>query len=144
MMGSSTDSHCLLTLVDRKTGYLLVGKLSARTVAVTNRRANQLIRSSPRPVRTLTVDNGTEFHGYNELEKTMGARFFFATPYHSWERGTSENTNGLLRQYFPKKKSLAAVSQSRCSKVADMLNRRPRKRLNYLTPEECFELRHTP
>lgn len=144
MMGASTDTHCLLTLVDRKTGFLMVGKLSSRTVAATNRRAAQLIHSSPRPVRTLTVDHGTEFHGYKQLERRTGTRFYFATPYHSWERGTSENTNGLLRQYFPKKKSLAAVSQSHCSQVAAKLNHRPRKRLNYLTPEECFVLRHTP
>ncbi|MEJ2343543.1 MAG: IS30 family transposase, partial [Gemmatimonadales bacterium] len=104
VMGSSRDRHCLLTLVDRKTGYTLVGKLASRTVADTNRRAIELIQSTERRVRTVTVDHGTEFHGYKDIEAQTGARFYFATPYHSWERGTSENTNGLLRQYFPKRK----------------------------------------
>ena len=144
IMGSSNDSHCLLILVDRKTGYTLAGKLSSRTVAATNRRAKTLIRRSPRSVRTLTVDHGTEFHGYKDIEQATDVRFYFATPYHSWERGTSENTNGLFRQYFPKRQSLAHVSQRHCSKIAAKLNRRPRKRLNYLTPEECFVLRTSP
>ena len=128
-------------LPDQRTVF---GKLPARTVAATNRRAASLISSSPRRVRTITVDHGTEFHGYKKLEGDTGARFYFATPYHSWERGTSENTNGLLRQYFPKKKSMARVSQNQCSKIAAKLNQRPRKRLKYLTPEECFVFRHTP
>jgi IS30 family transposase len=143
VMGSS-DKHCLLTLVDRKTGYLLVGKLGSRTVADTNRRAVDLIRNARRRVRTITVDHGTEFHGYKAIEAATGSRFYFATPYHSWERGTSENTNGLLRQYFPKRKSMAHVTQRDCSRIARRLNRRPRKRLGFLTPEECYERKTLP
>ena len=138
LMGSA-DQHCLLTLVDRKTGYLLVGKLRSRTVAATNRRAVDLIRKARRRVRTVTVDHGTEFHGYKAIEAATGSLFYFATPYHSWERGTSENTNGLLRQYFPKRKSMARVTQRDCSRIARKLNRRPRKRLGFLTPDECYE-----
>lgn len=139
MMGSARDRHCLLTLVDRKTGYTLVGKLDSRTVRDTNRRVTQLIRHTERRVRTVTVDHGTEFHGYRDIEAKTGARFYFATPYHSWERGTSENTNGLLRQYFPKRKSLAHVTQKHCDWAAAQLNHRPRKRLGYFTPAECYE-----
>ena len=139
MLGSS-DKHCVLTFVDRKTGYLLLGKLEARTADATNRRASTLIRRAQRPVRTVTVDNGTEFHGYKTIEAATGARFYFATPHHSWERGTCENTNGLLRQYLPKKKSLARLSQADCDRIARRLNDRPRKRLDYLTPAECYEL----
>lgn len=62
----------------------------------------ELINAATRTVRTITVDHGTEFHGYKDIERATGSRFYFATPYHSWERGTSENTNGLIRQYFPK------------------------------------------
>jgi len=138
MIGSS-DKHCVLTLVDRKTGYLLLGKLEARTAEATNRRATALIRRAKRGVRTVTVDNGTEFHGFRGIEAATGARFYFATPHHSWERGTCENTNGLLRQYLPKRTSIAHVSQPDCHRIARTLNHRPRKRLHYLTPAECYE-----
>ncbi len=108
MIGSS-DKHCVLTLVDRKTGYTMIGKLESRTVKAVNRRAIGLLRGSRRRVRTVTVDNGTEFHGHKKIEATTGTRFFFAAPYHSWERGTSENTNGLIRQYLPKRTSMAPM-----------------------------------
>ena len=140
VMGSSKDRHCLLTLVDRKTGFVLIGKLENRTVEETNRKAIELIQRARRRVRTITVDHGTEFHGYKTVEAATGARFYFATPYHSWERGTSENTNGLIRQYFPRGHSLKHITQEDCDAVAQALNSRPRKRLHYLTPEECFEL----
>ncbi len=134
----SSDKHCVLTLVDRKTGYVMIGKLKARTVEATNRRAIGLLRGSRRRVRTVTVDNGTEFHGYKKIEATTGTRFFFAAPYHSWERGTSENTNGLIRQYLPKRTSMAQITQSDCNRIAATLNRRPPKRLGFKTPEECY------
>jgi transposase, IS30 family len=121
MLGSS-DKHCVLTLVDRRTGYLLLGKLQARNTEATNHRAIGLIRRTQRRVRTVTVDNGTEFHGYKTIEAATGARFYFATPHHSWERGTCENTNGLLRQYLPKKKSIAHISQADCNRIARRLN----------------------
>ena len=130
---------CILTLVERKIGLVLVAKLRARTVAELNRAAVHLIQNAPVPVRTITADNGTEFHGYKDIEAATGAKFFFATPHHSWERGTSENTNGLIRQYLPKRKSMARVTQHRCSRIAQQLNERPRKRLDYLTPEECYD-----
>ncbi len=100
--GSAADRHCILTLVDRKTGYVQIGKLEDRTVETTNRAAIQLIRSAGRRVRTLTLDNGTEFHGYKQIEAATGAVIYFATPHHSWERATNENTNGLIRKYLPK------------------------------------------
>jgi len=138
MVGSS-DQHSVLTLVDRKTGYLLIGKLTARNAAQTARCAISLLRNAPSPVRTITVDNGTEFHSYRLIEAATGARFYFATPHHSWERGTSENTNGLLRQYLPKRTSMAHLTQRACDRLAKHLNNRPRKRLDYLTPRECYE-----
>lgn len=133
-----TGRPCVLTMVERKTGFLLIGQLHARTTAEVNRRTIQLIRSQPRPVRTITADNGTEFHQYNTVERATHARFYFAAPYHSWERGTNENTNGLLRQYLPKRSSMATLTQQQCNSIARHLNRRPRKRLGYRTPEECY------
>ena len=135
-----TDKHCIATLVDRKTGYVMIGKLKARTVAELNRAAIELINSAARRIRSVTVDNGTEFHGYKTIEAATGADFFFATPHRSWERGTNENTNGLIRQYVPKRTSLAHLTQNHCDSIADKLNNRPRKRLGYRTPAECYEL----
>lgn len=135
-----TDKHCLLTLVDRKTGFTMIGKLKARTVEATNRRAIELINNARRRVRSVTVDNGTEFHGYKAVEIATGADFYFATPHHSWERGTNENTNGLIRQYAPKRTSLAHLTQEDCDAIAQKLNNRPRKRLGFRTPAECFLL----
>ena len=129
---------CVLSLVERKTGYLALGKLEARTTAEVNRRAVALIRAQPRPLHTITSDNGTEFHDYAAIEQATAARFYFATPHHAWERGTNENTNGLIRQYIPKRQSMARLTQHDCTAIARKLNRRPRKRLGYRTPEECY------
>jgi IS30 family transposase len=135
-----TDKHSIVTLVDRKTGYVMIGKIEARTVEATNRAAIELINSAARRIRSVTVDNGTEFHGYKAIEAATGADFYFATPHHSWERGTNENTNGLIRQYAPKRTSLAHLTQADCDSIAEKLNNRPRKRLGYRTPKECYEL----
>ena len=80
----------------------------------------------------------SEFHGYKAIEAATGSSFYFATPYHSWERGTSENTNGLIRQYLPKRTSMAHITQHSCDRIAHTLNTRPRKRLRYRTPKECY------
>jgi transposase, IS30 family len=138
MLGDGPSGACLLTLVERNTGYTLIGKLAHRTGEEVNARALPLIRAQSRPVRTITVDNGTEFHAYKQLEATLPTRFYFATPHHSWERGTNENTNGLIRQYFPKRTSLEHVTQRDCTRIATKLNHRPRKRLGFRTPEECY------
>ena len=138
MLGDSQAGACVLSLVERKTGYLLLGQLRQRLSAAVNARAQQLIADQPHPVRTITVDNGTEFHEYARLEQATAARFYFATPHHAWERGTNENTNGLIRQYLPKRQSMAHLSQHDCNRIATKLNRRPRKRLGFRTPEECY------
>ena len=138
VMGSP-NQHCVLTLVDRKSGYTMIGKLAERTIDATNRRTVMLLRTARRRTHTITDDNGTEFHGYKTIEAQTAARFYFATPHHSWERGTNENTNGLIRQYLPKGQSMRALTQHTCTTIARQLNRRPRKRLGYRTPEECYE-----
>ena len=139
VLGDSQGGACILTLVERKSGYTAIGKLARRTGADVNARARQLIRAQPRSVRTITVDNGTEFHAYAALEKTIPTRFYFATPHHSWERGTNENTNGLIRQYLPKRVSMEHLTQRDCTRIATKLNQRPRKRLGFRTPEECYD-----
>ena len=76
-------------------------------------------------------------HSCRQIESATGVAFYFATPHHSWERGTNENTNGLVRQYLPKGQSMAHVTQADCDEIAARLNSRSRKRLGFLTPEEC-------
>ena len=136
-----TTSDCVVTLVERATGYLLLGKMTARTVAELNRATLALIRAHPGRSASITADNGTEFHGYLELEAVTGVPFYFATPHHSWERGTNENTNGLLRQDLPKGQSMARLTQTQCHRIAHHLNQRPRKRYDYKTPNQCFKVR---
>lgn len=134
----SHDQHCIVTLVERKTAFTLIGKLRARTTAELNRKVIQLIRQQHRPVRTITADNGTEFHQFREIEDATGVSFYFATPHHAWERGLNENTNGLIRQYLPKGQSMAHITQADCDAIAHRLNTRPRQRLRFLTPEQCY------
>lgn len=137
----SRDKDCVATLVERKTGYALVGKLADRGMRGMSRRLTKMILRLPACFKTITSDNGTEFHDYASVEQATGVKFYFATPYHSWERGTNENFNGLLRQYLPKRTSQAHITQRDCEAIADKLNRRPRKRLGYRTPAECFHAR---
>lgn len=137
VMGTGSK-HCIVSLVERKSGYLLIGKLKARTQEQTSDRTIRLIRQHAARFKTITADNGTEFHGYESVERATDVPFYFATPHHSWERGTNENTNGLIRQYIPKGVSMTKLDQYQCNAIARQLNRRPRKRLGYRTPEECF------
>ena len=125
-------------MVERKTGYTVLGKLRQRLAVEVNQRARRLIQAQPHRVRTITVDNGTEFHEYAALERATATRFYFATPHHAWERGTNENTNGLIRQYLPKGCSMTRLTQYDCNAIARRLNQRPRKRLGFRTPEECY------
>ena len=137
VMGTGSD-HCIVTLVERATGYLLIGKLRARTMEEAAKRTIQLVKKHPGKFRTITADNGTEFHSYKDIERATGVKFYFATPHHAWERGTNENTNGLIRQYLPKRTSMDHVTQHDCNAIAKKLNTRPRKRYDYDTPEERF------
>lgn len=132
------EKDCITTLVERKTGFALIGKLPDRSKRATSKRMIKLIRRAPDQFKTLTLDNGTEFHDYERIEEESGVEIFFATPYHSWERGCNENFNGLVRQYLPKRKSQKGVTQRDCDEIARQLNDRPRKRLGYRTPKECF------
>lgn len=137
VMGTGSK-HCILSLVERKTGLLMIGKLASRTTAALNARTIELMGSHRGPFITITADNGTEFHNYAEIEAHTQATFYFATPYHSWQRGTNENTNGLIRQYLPRGTNMSSLTQRQCDYIAHCINTRPRKRLAYQTPMECF------
>ena len=138
IMGDDHGRHSALTIVERKTGYLQMGKLVRHCSADAATKTIELIGRRPEMFKTITADNGTEFHGYKITEQATGVPFYFATPHHSWERGTNENTNGLVRQYLPKRTSMAQVGQADLDAIATKLNKRPRKRLGYRTPEECY------
>lgn len=138
IMGDDHGRHSALTVVERKTGYLQMGKLVHHRAADATARTIEIIERQPERFKTITADNGTEFHGYKLVEEATGVEFYFATPHHSWERGTNENTNGLIRQYLPKRTSMARVTQDDLDAIAHKLNARPRKRLGFRTPEECY------
>ena len=137
VMGKGSPD-CIVTLLERKTGFVQIGKLPDRTTASLNKKTITLINRHVWDYKTITADNGTEFHQYGEIEKATRVKFYFANPHHSWERGSNENVNGLIRQYLPKGKSMKQLTQQQCDAIAEKLNTRPRKRLNYKTPEECF------
>jgi IS30 family transposase len=137
VMGSDMR-HCVLTLVERVSGYVIIKKLTARTKEQAAAALKQAINEVRHKVRTITLDNGTEFHDYDKVEAECAVKFYFATPYHSWERGTNENTNGLIRQYLPKGMCMRHVTQVDCDAIATELNDRPRRRLGFKTPSERF------
>ncbi len=132
-------SGFIATQVDRKSRYTVAVKVADKSVET----VNQAIRTKmgqlpPEKVKTMTFDNGKEFAGFKELERALGMRSYFAHPYHSWERGTNENTNGLLRQFFPKGMDFSKITQADVDKAVALLNNRPRKCLTYRTPTVVF------
>lgn len=137
VMGSDLR-HCVLTLVERKTGFAIIKKLTARNTEQVTRAATRAIRRHCRRFKTLTLDNGTEFHDYAVLEQRFPLKVYFAAPYHSWERGSNENFNGLLRQYLPRGMCMRNVTQAQCDQIADDLNHRPRKRYGFETPTALY------
>jgi IS30 family transposase len=132
------SKHCILTMVDRKTGYLFIRKLRNRTTKEVYRAMRVILRNDKYTIRTITPDNGTEFHQFRRIEKDTGVEFYFPPPYQSWARGTNENTNGLIRQYLPKGTSMTRLTQVECNHIARELNRRPRRRYGFRTPEELY------
>jgi IS30 family transposase len=131
-----------LTLVERKSGYLLLGKVPNLQAATVRQAAAKQYATTPAGLRkTLTLDNGKEFAEHEELEAEAALRIYFAKPYSAWQRGTNENTNGLVRQFFPKGTDLAKISEHQFTKVQQLLNDRPRKRLGYRTPNEVLASR---
>lgn len=132
-------SALLATHVERKSRYTVAVKVKDKSADTVTRATLAAMRKLPNnKVRTMTFDNGKEFAGFKYLERGLDMRSYFANPYHSWERGTNENTNGLLRQFFPKGTNFALVRQHQVDRVIKLLNNRPRKCLNYRTPTEVF------
>ena len=129
----------ILTHVERKSGILLADKISDMKAEVVRKTTVQRFQSVPASKRhTVTYDNGIEFAEYEFIERDANMTIYFAYPYHSWERGTNENTNGLLRQFFPKGSAFRNVTQKHIDQAVSLINNRPRKRHGYRTPLEVF------
>lgn len=138
IVGKEKTIH-ILTHVERKSGKLLADKLERATAELTKIKTVERFKAVPKKKKhTITYDNGVTFSEYEMTEKKTGMEIYFAWPYHSWERGTNENCNGLLRQFFPKKSEFAMITQKQIDEACGLINNRPRKRLGYLTPNEVF------
>jgi IS30 family transposase len=128
----------LVTLVERKTRWSTIGKAPNRTAQEVKTVILKCLQPLASKVQTLTYDNGKEFAQHQEISKELYCSGYFAHPYHSWERGLNENTNGLIRQFFSKGKDLSEVTDSEVQAVMNKLNNRPRKCLGFKTPNQVF------
>jgi IS30 family transposase len=131
-------NQAIVSLCERKTKYCLLARVSQKTALLVEQAIGGKLAAHKAKVETITSDNGREFANHQQIAESLEADFFFAHPYHSWERGLNENTNGLVRQYFPKKMPFASITDEQIQVVEDKLNNRPRKTLGYRTPNELF------
>lgn len=140
IVGKNHGQH-ILTIVERKTGLLMMRKLKTPTAQVTEEIMSDALKflADRSLVKTITADNGRQFANHENISKTLNTAFFFARPYHSWERGTNENTNGLIRQYIPKASDFDLLQDMEIRQIEEKLNKRPRKRLNFTSPYEVFK-----
>jgi IS30 family transposase len=128
----------LVTIVERRTKFTLIKKVETKQAEGVTAATIALLKPYSDKVSTITADNGKEFAGHETIAQTLGAQVYFAHPYASWERGLNENTNGLIRQYFPKGSSFEEITDEQVEDVMYRLNHRPRKGLNYQTPHAVF------
>ena len=128
----------LVTIVDRKSKFTLMKKVKSKHADVVTQATIDLLYPLKKLTHTITSDNGKEFAYHEVIAKSLDTNFYFANPYHSWERGLNEHTNGLIRQYIPKKSEFENISKEEIVTIANKLNHRPRKVLGYKTPFEVF------
>jgi transposase, IS30 family len=129
----------MLTLVERRSKYTLIFPLKSKTAQAVEGKMDKDITKGMLPFHSVTFDNGREFTNHQQIAQKMECQVFFAFPYHSWERGLNENTNGLIRQYLPKKTDFKEYSDEYILEVQNKLNNRPRKTLDFLTPIEYLK-----
>ena len=128
----------LVTAVDRKSKFTLIKKVPSKHAEVVTSALIEMLEPIKPVIKTITSDNGKEFAYHKQVSQVLDTDFYFANPYHSWERGLNEHTNGLIRQYLPKKTDFTQISKEEIVTIQDKLNHRPRKVLNYRTPYEVF------
>ena len=129
----------LVTLTERKSRYTLIGLAKDKSAHNVTMTILKMLKGHHHKTHTITYDNGKEFAGHKTIEKQTGSKAYFAHPYHSWERGLNENTNGLIRQYFPKGSDFNKLNPAQIKAVQDKLNQRPRRCLDYETPESIYK-----
>ena len=130
--------QAIVSLTERKSGLALFYKIEHRTKEITASVITKLLNSISDRVHTITSDNGKEFAHHEVIAQALNCNFYFAHPYSSWERGTNENTNGLIRQYFPKHRDFRTINDNEIINAMKKLNNRPRKRLGFKTPYQVF------
>ena len=135
----SRHRGCILSYVDRHSKFTLLKKIERKTALFVHAATLEKMSSLAHPVLTITYDNGKEFALHKAIAAGLKASCFFAAPYHPWERGLNEHTNGLVRQYFPKLMDLSKIPEELIEEVEHRLNHRPRKSLDYKTPAEVFQ-----
>lgn len=128
----------LVTINDRKTGLVIIRKVPSKNAELVAQAAIQALMPYKNTAHTITADNGKEFALHEKISGELQVDFFFAKPYHSWERGANENINGLIRQYFPKKTDFTRITDEQVRKVENILNDRPRKRFKFESPNVMF------
>jgi IS30 family transposase len=134
----SKRKDAMVTLTERKSRFVLIGKMKEKTAQAVQSQICTLLLPLKDKVHTMTSDHGKEFANHEQIAAMLNLKFYFAHPYAAWERGTNENTNGLLRQYFPKKSDFTSVSNKKLELVMSKLNSRPRKSLRFKTPLEVL------
>jgi IS30 family transposase len=134
----ASHKQAIVSAVERSTQFVLLKKVLQKTSCAVKDALVELMEPYENAIHTITLDNGKEFADHAEITKTIGTKVFFADPYASWQRGLNEQVNGLVRQYFPKKKNFSTITQQEVFYVAQKLNARPRKMLGYKTPQEMF------
>ncbi len=130
--------QAIVTLVERKSGYAKLFKVKNKTAELVSAAMIKSLKPFDGLVDTITLDNGKEFADHQRVDLELGSTIYFADPFASWQRGTNENFNGLLRQYIPKDRPLSTVTQEELKMIENKLNHRPRKRLGFRTPHEVF------
>lgn len=139
MEGIRKEKDCVSVTCDRRTGYVMLAKAENKTALEKKRTLINQLAKLPRNLRqTITSDNGSEQALHQEIAQELNLNFYFCHPYHSWEKGTVENTIGLVREYLPKKFALSNITQRDLNLIANNLNDRPRKRLGFKTPKEVI------
>lgn len=132
-------SGALVTIAERSTQFTLSARLDDKSAEAVTEATIELLKPFAAALRTITADNGKEFAYHEKITQALGAQVYFAHPYHSWERGLNENTNGLLRQYWPKSTDFKKVTQKEVDAVIHQLNNRPRKTLGFETPSDLMQ-----
>jgi IS30 family transposase len=139
LMLGGQGGGALLTVVERKSRWTCMARLPSKQSEVVAEALINLLRPYKKQVKTVTLDNGNEFAQHVNVSKALQASVYFAHPYCAWQRGLSENTNGLLRQYFPKGTNFKIIRQAKLDQIQKRLNQRPRKGLEFLTPQHIFQ-----